>query len=81
MKVSFYSAAAPVLLSPQVGNQLGGTPVVVTGPSFQPYGTTECSFGGISTPGIFVSHKSAICISPAMDALGSVEVTVEVRRE
>ena len=79
--IPFPLPLAPVLLSPQVGNQLGGTPVVVTGPCFQPNGTTECSFGGISTPGIFVSCKSAICISPAMDALGRVEVTVEVRRE
>ena len=55
--------------------------MVVTGPCFQPNGTTECLFGGISTPGIFVNQERVMCVSPAMDVHGRVEVTVKVRKE
>ena len=54
---------------------------MVTGPCFEPNGTAECSFGDISTPGIFVSRERVLCVSPAMDTLGRVDVTVEVRNE
>ena len=66
--------------SPRFGSQLGGTPVIVFGPCFEQSDSVECSFGGISTPGIFVSRERFMCISPAMDTLGRVEVTIEVKR-
>ena len=54
---------------------------MVTGPCFHPNGTTECTFGAISTPGIFVSGERVMCVSPAMGVHGRVEVTVEVSNE
>ena len=68
-------------LSPPLGSQLGGTSVMVFGPCFQPNDSVNCSFGGISTPGIFVSRERVMCVSPAMNVHGRVEVTVEVRKE
>ena len=53
---------------------------MITGPSFQPSDSVECSFGGIFTLGIFVSRINALCVSPAMNALGRVKVTVAVRK-
>ena len=67
------------ILSPRSGSQLGGTPVMVFGPCFEPSDTVECTFGAISTPGIFVSRERFMCVSPAMDVHGRVEVTVEVK--
>ena len=52
---------------------------MVFGPCFQPNDSVNCSFGGISTPGIFVSRERVMCVSPAMDIHGRVEVTVEIR--
>ena len=51
----------------------------VLGPCFVPSDVVICSFGDISTPGVYFSRDSVICVSPAMSAFGRIEVTVEIR--
>ena len=51
----------------------------VYGPCFEKSDVILCSFGEISTPGIYFNRDSVICISPAMSAFGRIEVTVEIR--
>ena len=53
----------------------------VLGPCFEPSDVVICSFGDISTPGIYFNRDSVICISPAMSAFGRIEVTVEIRSD
>lgn len=68
-------------LSPRYGSQLGGTLVTVNGPCFEESYSVECSFAGVTTPGIYRDRESVVCVSPAMNAIGRVEVTVTVREE
>ena len=71
---------ATIFLSPPFGNQLGGTAIRVLGPCFEPSDTIMCSFSGISTPGIFVNEENIICVSPAMTAIGRLDVIVTIER-
>ena len=59
---------------------LGGTLVRVSGPCFEPSDDVTCLFGDISTPGVFIDQESVACISPAMSAIGRVEVMLEILR-
>ena len=67
-----------VSLSPRLGSQLGGTFVTVSGPCFEPTDTVECSFGAVATPGHYMNRESVACVSPAMNAIGRVEMTLVV---
>ena len=59
---------------------LGGTLVTVSGPCFEPTDVVTCEFGDITTPGAFINQDSIACISPAMNAIGRVEVTLRITR-
>ena len=75
-----FAYTAAIFLSRPFGSQLGGTAIRILGPCFEPSDTVECSFGGISTPGIFVSQEDFICVSPAMDVIGRLDIIVTVKR-
>ena len=75
----FYLHTAPLFLTPQSGSQLGHTAVEVLGPCFNEDDTVQCSFGGVSTPGIFVDRDKVLCITPTLNTTGRVDVSVEVR--
>ena len=53
-----------VFISPNNGNELGGTPVIVRGPCFNDTDNITCDFGDITVPGVKVSINTALCISP-----------------
>ena len=51
----------------------------IVGPCFNPHDNVECSFGGVVTPGIYDDDDQIlVCVSPLMDIIGRVEVTVTV---
>ena len=67
-------------LSPQLGSMLGGTLVTLRGPCFEQEDIVQCIFDGTSTPGVYVDRESIMCVSPAMSAIGNVQVTLRVTR-
>ena len=58
---------------------LGGTLVSLNGPCFEETDTVECVFAGTPTPGVYVSRDSVACITPAVSAIGNVEVLLRIR--
>lgn len=63
-----------MLISPNSGNELGGTPVTVKGPCFNATDNITCLFGNTSVPGAIVSINTALCVSPLLNtAATSVE--------
>ena len=66
-------------MTPRLGSELGGTAVEVRGPCFNADDTVQCSFGGVSTPGIFLDRSKALCITPMLTNTGRVAVSVEIR--
>ena len=61
-----------IFISPDSGNMLGGTPVMIRGLYF-PNMTISvmCMFGEQKTIGIVVSETEAMCISPRFRQYGS----------
>lgn len=80
---------APVLerVTPTAGPTSGCTMVTVTGHGFLNSSDLSCSFGTVTTPGVFVDSGELLCRSPALWELqerliaevGSPPVTVAVR--
>lgn len=80
---------APVLESttPSAGPASGCTMVTITGHGFLNSSDLSCSFGSITTPGVFVDSGQILCQSPALWELqtqllaetGSPPVTVALR--
>ena len=68
-----------VMISPRFGNMLGGTLVTLSGPCFDETDSIECVFAGTTTPGVYVSRDSVACITPAMNAIGNVEVSLIIK--
>ena len=67
-------------MSPRFGSQLGGTPVQVRGPCFNPSDTVKCYFDTLTIPipGIYESQDRYICVTPFLNKYGRVQVRVEV---
>ena len=57
---------------------LGGTLVTLSGSCFEATDTVECVFGEISTPGLYLNRYNVMCISPALTAIGNVELRLKV---
>ena len=53
-------------MSPNYGNQLGGTPIIITGPCFDETSSITCCFGEIETSCVRGSNREALCISPSL---------------
>lgn len=71
--------SAIVVISPNYGNQLGGTPVIIKGPCFNENDTIQCVFGSSDPePGARVNKMKALCISPSILKTGDVEFVLKV---
>ena len=53
-------------MSPNHGNQLGGTPIIITGQCFDETSSITCCFGEIETSCVRGSNREALCISPSL---------------
>ena len=71
--------SAVVVISPNYGNQLGGTPVIIKGPFFNENDIIQCVFGSSDpVPGAQVNEVKALCILPSTSKTGSVEFVLKV---
>jgi hypothetical protein len=64
-----------------MGTMLGGTPVVISGPTFSETSTIVCSFDGNESPGTYVSDDVAVCVTPAFASVGWISLNVIVKLE
>ena len=76
--ISQLSSIGSYSISPNYGNQLGGTPIIITGPCFDESSSITCHFGEIETPCVRVSKREALCISPKLDVKGRIPIKVMV---
>lgn len=68
-----------ILISPNHGNELGGTPVTINGPCFDVSDNISCLFDNITVPGARVSQYKALCVSPMFDTItGPVDFKLKV---
>ena len=68
-----------IVISPNYGNQLGGTPVIIEGPCFNENDIIQCVFGSSDpVPGAQVNEVKALCISPSTLKTGNVEFILKV---
>jgi hypothetical protein len=70
--------AAVLTLTPPIVNQLGGTPVLISGLCVEPGDIIVCRFGGsdVTPTASVVDESTILCITPVMTILGEVEVEV-----
>lgn len=73
-------SAAPLQTSPTFGNQLGGAPIFLAGPCFNPNDTISCVFEGSKTAGSFISMVQAVCMSPFFEEIGWMDLRVTIER-
>ena len=61
-----------ITLSPDYGNMLGGSSILVSGPSFtvQEGDTIKCMFDDTAVDGIFVNNQQVLCVSPLLSQTG-----------
>ena len=76
--VNFVSAE--LVLSPHIGNLLGGTPVLVCGVCVQPSDFILCTFDGDQLPGAYFDDNTIICSTPIMTTTGTVDVAIRAFR-
>ena len=72
---------ATLTIAPRIGNVLGGTVVRVSGPCLEETDLINCTFGGIVTPGLYISNMEALCVSPQLAIPGAVAFQLTVVRE
>ena len=72
-----------VKVFPSVGNVLGGTPVVVSGPCVQDVQDASdvavtCTFDNVSVEGEYLMNQSQfLCITPQLQTIGRIPFTLE----
>ena len=75
----------PTTLSPNYGNQLGGTLVTVRGPCFSELSNIQCEFDGRTMVALYKSELLVYCTTPSLSRSGRVSfrllVDGEVRGE
>ena len=79
--VCMFVIAAEVVLSPRLGNQLGGTPVLVRGLCLEPTDFIQCIFDGRVLLGDYFDPNTAICPTPIMFTTGEVDVSIRRFRQ
>ena len=73
----FMSHAAVLTFTPPVVNQLGGTPILISGFCVQPDDFIVCAFDKTSAPRAErIDDSTFMCVTPLMTSLGEVEVEV-----
>ena len=70
-------------LTPDYGNQLGGAPIIVSGPNvtFKEEDDITCVFGGREAKGVYVNEEQALCVSPELSETGIVLFQLLIARE
>lgn len=81
--LQFYSHAGTLELTPQYGNQLGGTPIIVSGPNvtFREEDDITCVFDGQGVIGVYLNEEQALCISPELSVTGTVLFQLLIARD
>ncbi len=64
------------MVTPDSGNQCGGTPVIVTGVAIQEQDSLYCSFGDSLVEGVYIDSNTFLCVSPRLSRPGVVTVRV-----
>ena len=62
----------PLVLQPWYGDRMGGTVVLISGPSFNETDEIMCKFNGINEYGGVVSEVYAACTTPWLPTIGRV---------
>ena len=72
MTASF--ASGIIRLSPSYGNQLGGTPVMVSGTDvvFRERDDITCVFSDQRVEGVYINQEQALCVSPELSETGTI---------
>ncbi len=63
-------------VTPDSGNQCGGTPVIVTGVAIQEQDSLYCLFGESPVEGVYIDSTTFLCVSPRLSRPGLVTVRV-----
>ena len=71
-------STAELVLAPRIGNQLGGTPVLVRGFCLRPYDVITCLFDGIAGLASYVNPSTALCVTPTMPSAGQVAMEMRI---
>ena len=67
-----------ITLAPRLGNVLGGTPVLVSGPCLEETDNIVCTFDGVVVDGVYINETMALCVSPCLSTIGRVVFEVNV---
>ena len=57
------SLPAPLTLAPRLGNMLGGTALLVSGPCLEATDQITCVFGETAVTGIYIIARCSRCVS------------------
>ncbi len=69
----FFIDVNTITINPNNGHQLGGTPVIITGPCYKETDNILCVFNNNQlVDGVVINDEEAICISPVMDIIRPV---------
>lgn len=60
---------------------LGGTPVVLSGPTFSETSIIVCSFDGNELLGVYINDDVALCVTPAFESTGWISLNVTIKLE
>lgn len=73
-------STAKLLLSPRLGNILGGTPIKLSGPCFEEQDNITCRFNDVVVMGTHLSKDIALCVSPQLEVTGRISLELTVTR-
>jgi len=75
---TYYAPAYVYDCNPRVGPTSGNTSVYVSGSNFNDTGSIKCRFGSKVVSGRFLSVNEILCLSPAVDNPGLVDLSVSL---
>ena len=75
----FTHHTVPLTLAPRLGNMLGGTAVLVSGPCLEETDQITCMFGERSVNGLYISEMLSVCVSPTISTTGRVRFQLIVQ--
>ena len=75
------SLPAPLTLAPRLGNMLGGTALLVSGPCLEVTDQITCEFGETAVTGVYISQMLSLCITPPFNTIGRIRFQLTVRAD
>lgn len=75
------SLPAPLTLAPRLGNMLGGTALLVSGPCLEVTDQITCVFGETAVTGVYISQMLSLCITPPFNTIGRIRFQLTVRAD